>query len=142
MNAKRVCVGTAIAALALAALPSTAQAASPQPLPRGEAGIQAADGKLHAWGDPYRGGGHCEWSGSSDNWGHTWWGCGDWASSIHNNGYPGNLDDVWVYKDAGRSGFRRGIHNGVYLADLGPFNFDGTNITLNNNISSHEWTNL
>lgn len=134
--------GATVAVVALTVMPSTAQAAEAEPAPKGEVGA-AATGKLYAWDEPYKGGGEpCAFSGNEDDWGGTWWGCSDWASSLHNDGYPGPADDVYVYEEPNFQGPRRGIHNGVYLADLGPVNYDGTGQSLNNSISSHKWTNL
>jgi hypothetical protein len=103
----------------------------------------AADGRLYAYYDyDYRR--LCNsWSGNSSNWGA----CRNTTSSLWNNGYPGNLDDVWVYWGLNHSGARRGVHNGVALANLGHWHFDadtgaGSGQPLNNNISSHRWTNL
>lgn len=143
MKIKKVFLaGAAVAGLALTAVPSAAQAAEAGPSPKGEVGA-GATGKLYAWDEPHKGGGEpCAWDKSEPNWGSSWWGCADWASSLHNDGYPGKLDDVWLYRDTGFSGPRRGIHNGTYLADLGPINYDGTGESLNNTISSHKWTDL
>ncbi|MDI3417738.1 hypothetical protein [Streptomyces luteolus] len=141
MRIKRtVMAGAALAALTLTTAP-VAQAAEPSP--EGGIGAQGPDGKLYAWGETHRGGGEpCSWSSNSADWGGTWWGCSDWASSLHNNGYPGAMDDVWVYEHTGYEGGRRGVHNGVYLTDLHPYKYDGSNVRLNNTISSHQWTNL
>ncbi|WP_267243602.1 hypothetical protein [Streptomyces sp. PR69] len=131
---------------ALTAVPSANAAPAGESAPRPTAApvsAAAPDGHLHAYFDinfrNYCGG----WVGNAGNWGQ----CRNKASSLWNNGYPGNLDDVWVHWDTGCRGARRGVHNGVALADLRRWTFDrntgpGSGEALNDNISSHCWTNL
>ncbi|WP_236567981.1 MULTISPECIES: hypothetical protein [unclassified Nocardiopsis] len=93
---------------------------------------------------PSRAGRPCgSWTGDSSNWKA----CRNTTSSLWNNGCPGNLDDVWAYWGLNHSGARRGVHNGVVLNDLRQWTFDpgtgsGSGQALNNNVSSHRWTNL
>ncbi|PDP88127.1 hypothetical protein CQJ94_08350 [Glycomyces fuscus] len=110
---------------------------------RSHTAAAAADGRLYAYYD-FNYNRYCaSWAGNSSNWGA----CRNTTSSLWNNGYPGNLDDVWVYWGLNHSGARRGVHNGVALANLSQWTFDantgsGSGQALNNNISSHMWTNL
>ncbi len=103
----------------------------------------AADGRLYAYYD-YNYQRYCaSWSGDSKNWGR----CRNTTSSLWNNGYPGDYDDVRVYWGLNHSGAYRGVHNGVGLANLSRWTFDrntgaGSGQSLNNNISSHMWVNL
>ena len=53
-----------VALTAVALTAPTAQAAEPRPAESRALTAAAADGKLHAWTEPYRGGAHCAWSGS------------------------------------------------------------------------------
>ncbi|MFH9426572.1 hypothetical protein [Streptomyces sp. NPDC017529] len=80
------------------------------------------------------------WLGSDPFWGA----CNDIVSSVQNMGYIGAKDDVMVYKDANYTGYRRGIYNGVWLDNLDKWVYDGAPFweTLNDSISSHQWTNL
>ncbi|GAA3737393.1 hypothetical protein [Salinactinospora qingdaonensis] len=78
------------------------------------------------------------WEGNARHWGH----CNDKVSSVLNNGFPGHLDDVWVYKHAGYNSPGRGIYNGVGISNLRNFTYDGTNQHMNDSISSHRWVNL
>ncbi|GHC80900.1 hypothetical protein GCM10007079_20190 [Nocardiopsis terrae] len=103
----------------------------------------AADGRLHAYhGFDYKN--YCgSWEGNSSHWGS----CRNTTSSLWNNGYPGNLDDVRVYWGLNHSGAHRGVRNGMAFANLSHWYFDadtgaGSGQTLNNNISSHMWINL
>lgn len=77
-------------------------------------------------------------SGSPDELGF----CHDKTSSLCNHGWPGGLDDVWVYQHTSYQGGKRGVYNGVCIADLRQYRFDGTNISMDNQISSILWTNL
>lgn len=143
MNRKRtLLVGAAVAALAIVATPVTAQADGSGSAQQRSASAAGPDGELHVWADEGRRGGECTWAGDSSDWGHLPGGCGNWASSLENRGYPGSLDDVWVYSKTDNAGFRRGVHNGRYLSNLN-LPYDGhPDSSLNNTISSHKWTNL
>ncbi|ASU84044.1 hypothetical protein CDO52_15720 [Nocardiopsis gilva YIM 90087] len=138
MKATRIlAAGAAAAALSLLATPA-ASAEEPQP----EFDTQAADGKLHGYYGFNRTN-HCYgWESNDKDWGV----CRNRVSSLWNNGYPGNYDDVWVYWGRNHSGARRGVYNGVVLNDLRKWTYDpggaGAGEALNNNISSHQWTNL
>lgn len=141
MNRLRTALAGTGIALALVALPVTAQAAGEPaaPAPQGA----AADGKLHVYYDFNYTNECAAWTGNSANWGA----CRNKVSSLLNSGYPGNLDDVWVYWGPSYAGARRGVHNGVGLANLTQWPFDpntgsGSGQALNDNISSHKWTNL
>jgi hypothetical protein len=129
-------------ALTAQAAPGTDRATSAPAAPALPPGVQA-DGNLHL----YRGINFTDYCrgyvGDSADWGT----CRNQVSSLWNNGYPGNLDDVWVYWGTNHSGARRGVHNGVSIADLSPYTFDagtgtGAGQSINNNIASHRWTNL
>ncbi|MEU7722088.1 hypothetical protein [Streptomyces tibetensis] len=143
-------LGTALVALGTGLLPAvtahaapdTSRTASASAVPAVPAGVQA-DGYLHLYsGTDYRD--YCTgYVGNSANWGA----CRNVISSLWNNGYPGNLDDVWVYYRINYGGARRGVYNGVAISDLGPYPFDagtgaGAGQSINDNISSHKWTNL
>ncbi|MDA2803672.1 hypothetical protein [Nocardiopsis suaedae] len=133
--------GAVAAATLLSAPAAQAEEAAPQAAPA-QAEAQA-DGYLHVY-TGYNGAGWCDsWKGNSGDWGV----CRNRVSSLWNNGYPGNYDDVWVYWGLNHSGARRGVYNGVALNDLRKWDFDantgaGSGQALNNNISSHQWTNL
>ncbi|MFH8619543.1 peptidase inhibitor family I36 protein [Streptomyces sp. NPDC017979] len=137
-------VSAAVAALGLMALPQAAQAdgAPTGSAPKAEAKVQpraaAADGYLYLYDGYNYTGGWTRYSGNASNYG----GFNDRASSLWNNGYPGSLDDVRVYLHAGYGNPSRGVHNGVALADLRQWAYDGTNWWLDNSISSHRWVNL
>ncbi len=79
--------------------------------------------------------GECSWFGSSLNSNFN-----DEASSLINNGYPGGLDDVRLYRDINYRGPSICLRNGDSFVDLsvGRERFsDGTN--ANDRISSHKW---
>ncbi|KIF69765.1 hypothetical protein HY68_16120 [Streptomyces sp. AcH 505] len=130
-------IGTAIAALAVGVAPLTAQASeSAPPAP-------AATGFLHVYYDTGYTNWCDDWSGEAPDWGS----CRNQVSSLHNDGYPGALDDVWVYWGLNYTGARRGVANGVGLSDLRLYAFDantgsGSGQALNDNISSHRWANI
>lgn len=130
-------IGTAIAALAVGVAPLTAQASeSAPPAP-------AATGLLHVYYDTGYINWCDDWSGEAPDWGS----CRNQVSSLHNNGYPGALDDIWVYWGLNYTGARRGVANGVGLSDLRLYAFDantgsGSGQALNDNISSHRWANI
>lgn len=143
-------LGTALVALGTGLLPAvTAQAApatdrttSASAVPTVPSGVQA-DGNLHLYRD-INYANYCRgYVGNSSDWGT----CRNQISSLWNNGYPGNLDDVWVYWGTGPSGARRGVYNGVAIPNLAPYTFDagtgaGSGQSINDNISAHRWTNL
>ncbi|MFF1448373.1 hypothetical protein ACFVYF_09495 [Streptomyces sp. NPDC058274] len=128
-------VGAALAALTVGVTPLTAQASSgPALLPPGSLYVYYNTG-YSGWCD--------DWSGEAPDWGS----CRNQVSSLFNNGYPGNLDDIWVYWGLNYTGARRGVYQGVGLSDLRQWKFDantgpGSGEWLNDNISSHRWTNL
>lgn len=133
-------IGAALAAVTVAATPLAAQAS--EPVPRSSAG-RVADGLLHVYYNTGYSGWCDDWSGEAPDWGS----CRNQVSSLWNNGYPGNLDDIWVYWGLNYTGARRGVYNGVGLSDLRQWTFDantgpGSGEWLNDNISSHRWTNL
>jgi hypothetical protein len=127
-------VATAASALVLLATPVAAQADTDIDTPK------AAVGEFSVW---YNSGysGLCV-SAGGNIWDYSTIECNDRASSVFNNGTPGGFDDVWMYQDAGYTGLRRGIYNGVRLENLQNWNYDGTSINMNDSISSHQWTNL
>jgi hypothetical protein len=125
-----------VAACTLTLAPLQAQATEQGPTTAGAA--MAADGFLHLYRDfNFRG-----WCGSFARDAANWGSCDNAVSSLHNNGYPGPYEDVWVFEGAGYSGARRGVHVGVFLPDLSGIAYDGTGLSLNNTISSHLWTNF
>lgn len=137
---RNILIGAALAAVAVGAAPLTAQAADTAPA--SPAGAQA-DGYLYVYYDLNYVGPCGKWSGNSPNWGV----CRNQVTSVWNNGYPGNLDDVWLYYGLNYTGARRGVYNGVYIADLRPYPFDagtgtGAGQSINDNVASHRWTNL
>ena len=98
---------------------------------------------LHVYQDLGYGRWCADWAGEAPDWGY----CRNKVSSLQNNGYPGNLDDIWVYWGLNYTGARRGVHHGVGIRDLRSYTFDpntgpGSGESLGNNISSHRWTNL
>ncbi|MFI0977623.1 peptidase inhibitor family I36 protein [Streptomyces sp. NPDC021093] len=141
MNRLRTALAGTGIALALTTLPVTAQAAEAPAVPAPSGA--AADGKLHVYLDFNYVGECAAWTGNSTNWGT----CRNKVSSLRNSGYPGSLDDVWVYYAPNYGGAKRGVHNGVGLDNLTKWTFDpntgsGSGQQLNDNISSHKWTNL
>ncbi|MFC5144819.1 peptidase inhibitor family I36 protein [Streptomyces aureoversilis] len=142
---RTILTGAALAALTVTAMPLAAHAAgtAPAPVGTGTSAAPPADGKLYAYEGYNYTGFSCSWTGNSNNWGQ----CRNQASSLWNNGFPGNLDDVWVYWAPNRTEARRGVHNGVAISNLATVTFDagtgkGAGQNLNDNISSHQWTNL
>ncbi|MCN9244824.1 hypothetical protein NGF19_29275 [Streptomyces sp. RY43-2] len=133
----RLLLAAGASALLLAGTPIAAQA---EPHPVQEAASPfAADGKFHIYRDA---GYKNECAASSGNVSdYRNLGCNDQVSSVINSGYPGNFDDVWMYKDAGYTGSRRGIYNGVGIIDLQWFAYDD-GAPMNDTMSSHKWTNL
>ncbi|MEU5977875.1 peptidase inhibitor family I36 protein [Streptomyces sp. NPDC047315] len=141
-NRIALAASAAIAALGLMALPQAAQAddAPAVPAPKAEAQppAAAADGHFYLYNGYFFTGARAGYFGNASNYGSS----DNTASSLWNNGYPGALDDVRVYLDARYAGPSRGIHNGVALADLQQWRYDGTNRSLDNSISSHKWVDL
>jgi hypothetical protein len=145
---------TAVAATGIAILPATAQATPHAGRPSGTTAAafppasDGPDGKLWLYrdterADPFRLSLCAKYLYDSPDWGA----CSNQISSLWNNGYPGNLDDVWLYWGANYTGARRGVYNGGYLPDLAPYTFDartgtGAGQSINNNVASHRWTNL
>ncbi|MET9460912.1 hypothetical protein ABZY05_38615 [Streptomyces canus] len=143
-------LGTALVALGTGLLPAvtahaapdTSRTTSASAAPTVPAGVQA-DGNLHLYRDTNYNNYCAGYVGNSANWGS----CRNQVSSLWNNGYPGSLDDVWVYYSTDYRGARRGVYNGVAIPDLAPYPFDagtgtGAGESINNNIASHKWTNL
>ncbi|WP_462188444.1 MULTISPECIES: hypothetical protein [unclassified Frankia] len=144
----------AVSAASAVVLPATAQAApqtgrpsAPATAPDASA-TATADGHLHLWRDteavdPFGNSWCTSYLSDSDDWGS----CRNQISSLWNNGYPGSLDDVWLYWGTHQTHARRGVYNGVYLPDLAPYTFDagtgrGAGQSIDNNVASHRWTNL
>ncbi|CCK30315.1 putative secreted protein [Streptomyces davaonensis JCM 4913] len=131
-----------LTALTLSALPGNAQASD---APIGP----AANGKFYAYQGVNRGGGYCAWTGSDADWESCptmLGGIRNQASSLQNSGYPGSFEDVDVFWGLHHTGAWYCLGNGRYLADLRNYRFGpnggghGDNETLNNNISSHNWS--
>ncbi|WP_030206297.1 hypothetical protein [Streptomyces sp. NRRL S-87] len=126
------------AAAAPASVPTTATAAA-RPAPQ----VADPNGYVYAWYDVNFQNLCGWWTGNAANWGDCW----NRASSLWNNRYPGANDDIFVYWGLNCSKARRGVYNGVYLADLTQWPFDwgtgqGSGTSLNDNIASHCVTNL
>jgi hypothetical protein len=143
---RELLVDVALAVLSLGAAPLTAQAADTSPT---AATTQAAptsaqaDGLLYLWKDTNYQNSCAAYAGNSSDWGN----CDNVVSYLWNNGYPGSLDDVWLYYLPNYQGARRGVYNGVRIPDLAPYPFDagtgsGAGQSINNNVMSHKWTNL
>ena len=154
----RTTIASAALVLASLAVPAAAQAAPGGAAPTGAtatgaqasptsaamASTAAADGKVYAWRDPYRGGGGCAWSGRSDNWQYD---CGDMrnkASSLENRGYS---DAVNFYYHPNQGGAWACLGRGDMWLDLSigreifswGANLDGYRLKLDNAIASHRW---
>ncbi|MFD8232907.1 hypothetical protein ACFV20_13620 [Streptomyces sp. NPDC059696] len=142
----------AAALVAVALTAPTAQAAEPKPADQRSVTAAAPDGKLHAWEHPYREGGHCAWSGASRNWDYPGPGCPhlrNLASSVENRGYAGSYDDVNLYYGEDQSAAYACLGRGDMWLDLTlgwetfshgwPW-WDGYGESVNDNISSHSWT--
>ncbi|MEV6486996.1 hypothetical protein [Streptomyces sp. NPDC051576] len=134
----RLLLATGASVLLLAGTPIVAEA---EPHAAQEAAVPAAgDGYFHIYLDAgfayecYKAGGNVR--------NYQTIGCNDIASSVINSGYPGNLDDVWMYQDANYLGQRRGIYNGVSISNLANFAYDDGVTNMNDSISSSQWTNL
>jgi hypothetical protein len=117
----------------------------------------ARDGRLYAFEHRDLGGDFCYWTGNHADWRYSEWNMpnrgecswfgsslnsnfNDQASSLVNNGYPGGLDDVRLYRDINYRGPSICLRNGDGFGDLslGRERFsDGT--IANDRISSHKW---
>jgi hypothetical protein len=139
-----------LAALALSALPGVAQASEPGPSSRdtvatGPAGA-TADGYFYAYEHAYQGGKYCRWVGNDGDWSSCSPGGNlrNQASSLWNNGYAGVSEDVNVYWGLNYTGAWACIANGYYYANLAdwyfPTNGSGGGENMNDNISSHKWS--
>ncbi|SDJ07184.1 peptidase inhibitor family I36 protein [Nonomuraea jiangxiensis] len=140
--------------------PTPAASGAPRtPVPpdkEGAKGVQMADGNVYVWGDMDFTGLWCYWSGHHRVWQYAWnslYGSpgtcltkshsfNDVASSMWNNGFPGEYAQVRFYRDIGQEGPSMCLANGEDWGNLGLgwelFN-DGTN--ANDQISSHMWVN-
>ncbi|MGW0337916.1 hypothetical protein ACWD0J_40075 [Streptomyces sp. NPDC003011] len=149
---KLISLAGAAALMAVAFSAPMAQASEPTPAESRTVSAAAADGKLHAWMDPYRGGGHCAWSGANRNWDYPGSGCPamrNLASSVENRGYAGGYDDVNLYYGEDQSAAYACLGNGDMWLDLslgrevfshGWSWWDGYGESVDNNIASHNWT--
>jgi hypothetical protein len=131
---RTIMVGAAVAAFTFAGM-STAQA---EPAAAVDEARVLEAGYFHAYRDANFQNECNRWKGNSSNWGT----CKNVASSLWNDGVPGNLDDVWVYRNLNSNTPGRGIYQGARMANLRDFNFDGTNVPLDNEIVRHKWVNL
>ncbi|MFE3252192.1 hypothetical protein [Streptomyces sp. NPDC059209] len=155
MNSKRLALLGAVLCAAVMAVPQTAAQASPinhersspvnhersSPINHDVAptsAAAAADGHLYSYNEINYGSYCASWAGDSSNWGS----CQDRSSSLWNNGFPGAYDDVWVFEGINYTGARRGLYQGAEIPNNAAYTFDGTSLSLNDNISSHHWTNL
>ncbi|GAA4557107.1 peptidase inhibitor family I36 protein [Streptomyces collinus] len=110
------------------------------------ASVWPPDGSFHAWDGENSDGAHCAWYGDDTDWSS----CApagnlrNRATSVENSGYTGAYEDVLVYWDTGYRGARACINNGSWY-NLQYFRFPsngaGGGEVMNNNISSHHWTN-
>ncbi|MET8081376.1 peptidase inhibitor family I36 protein [Streptomyces sp. NPDC005303] len=162
MSASPRKIGTGLTGLVLAGLSilassgvaGAAEAPAPTPASKSAAttataapSAAAADGYFYAWEGANRTGKYCRWLGDDTNWTTCSPGGNmrNQASSIENRGYPGSYPNVMVYWDTGYGGTDACIDAGWYYADLSQWVFlnpgSGQGETLNDNISSHQWTN-
>ncbi|MEV0677768.1 hypothetical protein AB0I60_14710 [Actinosynnema sp. NPDC050436] len=130
---RSIFVGVAVAVLALTGTVT----ANAEPAQVDEARVLEA-GYFHAYRDNHFQNECKRWLYDSSNWGQ----CANQASSVWNDGIPGNLDDVWVYRNFNSDTPGRGIYRGTKIAVLGALNFDGTNVSMDNEIVRHKWVNL
>ncbi|MFF3489641.1 hypothetical protein ACFYXC_41480 [Streptomyces sp. NPDC002701] len=100
--------------------------------------VPAADGYLYSYNEINYVDFCSSWLNDSSNWGS----CQDRSSSLWNNGFPGAYDDVWVFEGLNYTGAKRGLYQGAEIPNNAAYTFDGTSLSLNDNISSHRWTNL
>ncbi|MEV0909026.1 peptidase inhibitor family I36 protein [Streptomyces hokutonensis] len=140
-----------LTALALTAIPGVAQASesapsSPTAIAAGPAGA-TADGYFYAYENANYGGKYCRWVGNDSDWSSCSPGGNirNQASALWNNGYAGSYEDVNVYWGLGYTGAWACIANGYAYSNLAGWNFpnngSGGGETLNDNISSHVWSN-
>jgi len=136
--------------------PAAAAQAAGAPAAAPRAVAAAEDGRLHAWADPNQRGAHCAWSGNSRDWDYGDDGATgncrpmrNVASSLENRGFAGGYDDVDLYYNQDQSGVYACLGHGDAWYDLshGDYIFnnglpwwDGKNESVDNNISSHAWT--
>ncbi|BBC31604.1 uncharacterized protein SGFS_028980 [Streptomyces graminofaciens] len=98
----------------------------------------ARNGNMYAWdfqdcqGDPI-----IVDAGNSDNWGNA----SNRASSVMNRGFTGNNAIVKFYYLTGRGGGHTCLLPGELYADNLTDNTFTNNITVDNNIMSHQWVN-
>ncbi|MFH8987147.1 hypothetical protein [Streptomyces sp. NPDC017940] len=142
LGATLAALGTGLLPAAAQAAPDTGRTTSASATPAAPTGAQA-DGKLHLFRDTHFRNFCAAYVGNSTNWGA----CRNQISSLKNLGYPGALDDVWLYYGPNYSGARRGVYNGGEIPDLTPYPFDagtgtGAGQSINDNVASHKWTNL
>lgn len=87
-----------------------------------------------------------QWAGDNPNWldfaesscaSHTW---NDCASSIYNHGTSG--DSVEVYQNVNYGGASACISDNTAYADLADYVYPGTDISMNDSISSNYWNTL
>lgn len=139
--------GTAVPAAAAPAAGSPApKSGAPTPVrPGADLSVLAAadaDGYLYAFDLPHFEGDYCMWERDDEWWGDDCGGFNDRASSVWNNGFPGNYSEVALKRDVnlGTNLARFCIEAGSYYADLslGYEKFlDG--IHADNAISGHYW---
>ncbi len=108
----------------------------------GLAAADGADGYLYAYDLAGFSGASCRWKGNDGYWGDECGNFNDRATSLWNNGFPGNFSEVALYRHvkpgAGQSVFC--IEAGSYYGDLslGYEKFlDGG--SADNAISAHTW---
>ncbi|MGA5550967.1 peptidase inhibitor family I36 protein [Streptomyces pseudogriseolus] len=138
--------GPALAATAKPSAPATAAAGAPTPVRNGAdlstLAAADADGYLYAYDLPNFRGDSCRWLGDDESWLDNCGNFNDRASSVWNNGFPGNYSEVALRRDVhpsvNQSSFC--IEAGSYYADLslGYEKFlDGG--PADNRISGHRW---
>ncbi|MFI9741565.1 hypothetical protein [Streptomyces sp. NPDC052494] len=87
------------------------------------------------------GGAHCKWDGPNGNWA----GCRDKISDIWNNGFPGQGEDVKLFRLTSWNGSWVCLHQGHSIPDLGAsgLTFFGPGIgqgePVNDKVGSHLW---
>ncbi|MEU7512651.1 peptidase inhibitor family I36 protein [Streptomyces sp. NPDC042898] len=125
---------TAPVADARVAAPEASAAVSP-------AAVPAPDGFLYAWEHPHAGGAHCKWDGPNGNWA----GCRDKISDIWNNGFPGQGEDVKLFRLTSWNGSWVCLHQGHSIPDLGASGLtffgpgEGHGEPVNDRVGSHLW---
>ncbi|MEV5932997.1 hypothetical protein AB0L56_09645 [Streptomyces sp. NPDC052079] len=146
-------IGIALTALTLTAMAAATPSASAEPTrssstPTASApAVAAADGYLYAWDGFGRSGAQCRWLNDDTDW-STCSGISmrNRASSLENRGYAGAYEDVDLFWTTGYGGSKNCLPNGRYLDNLTGIYFlwdgkSGQGQTMNNNISSHRWSN-